>query len=131
MTDAFAPHFPLDELRCRCGCRTSPEVQANLRKLSWALERGFRGPIGEPVIVTSAHRCKDHNRAVNGSPDSRHLDGIAADVRIFGWTGEMLFGFAEAMIASGVLCQGGLGIYQAHPSILHYDMRGQKRRWRQ
>jgi uncharacterized protein YcbK (DUF882 family) len=125
----FAPHFSLDELRCQCGCEASPEVVERLRALSWALERGFRVPIGQPVIVTSGHRCKAHNTAIGGAGSSRHIHGDAADIKILGWSGERLAGWAECQIEHGVIPQGGIGTYPAHPGLLHYDMRGTYARW--
>lgn len=33
-----------------------------------------------PIIVTSHYRCKRHNEAVGGHPESKHLTGSAIDV---------------------------------------------------
>ncbi len=38
----------------------------------------------DPIIITSAFRCKEVNEAVGGSPKSNHLLGCAADIRCAG-----------------------------------------------
>ncbi len=38
----------------------------------------------DPIIITSAFRCKAVNEAVGGSPKSNHLLGCAADIRCAG-----------------------------------------------
>lgn len=125
----FAPHFPLDELRCKCGCEPSAEVVERLARLSWGLER-LRRDVGAPITVISGHRCPEHNARVGGAPKSRHLFGDGVDVKVRGWTGEQLRARAEGLIAAGELAEGGMGTYRSKPSTLHYDQRGERARWR-
>lgn len=33
-----------------------------------------------PLTIVSGHRCCDHNAAVGGAPQSRHIAGDAADI---------------------------------------------------
>lgn len=35
-----------------------------------------------PLTITSGYRCEEHNKAVNGTPGSHHMEGRAADI---GW----------------------------------------------
>jgi len=42
----------------------------------------LRRSLGRPVILNSAFRCKEHNAAVGGKPNSAHLAGMAADIKI-------------------------------------------------
>ncbi|MGH9042664.1 MAG: D-Ala-D-Ala carboxypeptidase family metallohydrolase [Acidimicrobiia bacterium] len=67
-------HFVVRELSCRhCG-------QAYVhRQLLVGLEV-LRSALGRPLVVRSAYRCPDHNRAVGGAKASMHLHGMAADV---------------------------------------------------
>jgi uncharacterized protein YcbK (DUF882 family) len=44
----------------------------------------LRGFLGEPVIITSAYRCPQHNREIGGVPDSAHVKGYAVDIRSLG-----------------------------------------------
>lgn len=125
----FAPHFPLHELRCKCGCTPEPEVLANLHRLSYALER-LRKDVGQPITVISGHRCPSHNDAVGGASRSRHLVGDAADIKVRGWTGDQLRSRVEGLISCGELPEGGMGTYARTPATLHYDLRGERARWR-
>lgn len=125
----FAPHFTLGELRCKCGCEPSREVEARLEQLSWGLER-LRADVGQPITVISGYRCLEHNAAVGGAPKSRHIEGDAADIKTAGWTGEQLRALAERLIAAGELPEGGLGTYASKPRTLHLDQRGEHARWR-
>lgn len=38
--------------------------------------------IGKPLIINSAYRSEEHNKAVGGSPNSQHRLGKAFDIRI-------------------------------------------------
>jgi uncharacterized protein YcbK (DUF882 family) len=70
-------HFSRREFACPDGCgRDTADVE-----LLRVLER-LRRAFGAPVIVTSGHRCPEHNAAVGGAPDSQHLYGRAADIQV-------------------------------------------------
>ena len=76
---ATSPHFSDAEMRCSCGCGANGCDPALLDALE-----AFRAAVGLPVIIESAYRCPDHNKAVGGSLASQHLLGLAADVRVKG-----------------------------------------------
>lgn len=42
----------------------------------------MRAKLNRPLIVTSAYRSPEHNEAVGGHPNSFHVQGKAADIRI-------------------------------------------------
>ena len=73
---ASSEHFTLAELACpHCGkSECTPELMN-------ALE-AFRAVVSRPVLIDSAYRCAEHNKAVGGKPNSQHLLGNAADVRV-------------------------------------------------
>lgn len=52
----------------------------NLYRLANSLEH-IRSLLGSPIYVNSAIRCPALNRAVGGVERSRHLYGLAADIR--------------------------------------------------
>lgn len=126
---AFAKHFPLGELRCKCGCEPSTDVLERLERLSHGLER-LRADVRQPITVISGHRCAAHNARVGGARRSRHIEGDAADIQTRGWTGEQLRARAEGLISAGEIPDGGLGTYASKPATLHYDQRGEHTRWR-
>jgi hypothetical protein len=42
----------------------------------------LRTNLGKPLILTSAYRSPEHNRKVGGAKRSKHMEGIAFDVRM-------------------------------------------------
>lgn len=68
-------YFSPDEFACKCGCGFNDVSQALVDKLNKA-----RDAAGTPFILTSACRCEIHNELVGGSPNSSHVDGLAADI---------------------------------------------------
>jgi uncharacterized protein YcbK (DUF882 family) len=67
--------FKRKEIWCRCGCGKD-DISPVLLDI---IDR-TRGCKGTPVIINSACRCQDHNKAVGGSPTSSHLTGLAVDI---------------------------------------------------
>ena len=68
------PNFSPAEIACRGTgqIRLHPEALDKLQAL--------RDRLGKPLIVRSAYRSPEHNRAVGGATRSKHLDGAAFDI---------------------------------------------------
>ena len=87
-------HFRLHQFWCPC-CH-SAEL-SNLRRLCMRLE-AVRADYGAMAIV-SGYRCFLRNLEMDGQDDSRHLEGKAADIRV--WTDEDRFRLVWALLANG------------------------------
>lgn len=70
------PNFSPQEL----ACRGTGQLVINPRALD--MLQSLRSRLGKPMIITSAYRSPEHNRRVGGAARSRHLEGIAFDVRM-------------------------------------------------
>ena len=68
------PNFSPAEIACR-GTGKLLINEPALDKL-----QALRDRLGKPLIVRSAYRSHEHNRAVGGATRSKHLDGAAFDI---------------------------------------------------
>ena len=71
------PQLTREELRCKCLKCNYDIIPQQLADMFMIARRLF----GEPIIITSACRCVQHNRAVGGKPTSSHLPGLALDMQ--------------------------------------------------
>lgn len=113
-------HFYRHEFVCHCcgAFQLDP-------KLLEALE-SLRALANAPVVILCGYRCTEHNRRVGGRPDSQHLLGKAADLRIAGLDLQAMYELArDVQHFQG----GGIGVYDR--GFLHLDVRTQLARWAQ
>ena len=115
----ISANFDKSEFRCKCGCNKyniTPALIAGLQEL--------RDYLGMAIVINSGTRCPEHNAAVGGVPNSYHMRGYAADIRVEGLTSKEL---ARAADQIKVFRYGGIGTYD---TFVHVDVRGRKARWR-
>lgn len=77
---------------------------------------------GEPVIITSGYRSKEHNRRVHGAKNSMHMYCAAADIKVPGTSKWELAKYLRSMPG-----RGGVGTY-CHTNSVHVDV-GPERDW--
>ena len=110
----LSPHFSTHEFRCKCvSCRDKADPFPISPELIQVLE-AVRDYAGYAIKIESGFRCPSHNRAVGGTPQSAHLSGEAADIRIR--SDHERFKFIEAATMAGV---SRLGIGR---TFLHVDV---------
>jgi hypothetical protein len=88
------------EIASRKGLDNSPtgvELD-NLARLAEKLEE-VRKVIGKPIMINSAFRSKEVNKAVGGVSSSQHCLGCAADIRVPGMTPDQI---VKAIIKSDI-----------------------------
>ena len=85
----LSEHFTLEEMTASETARkmhidNTPPVSAikNLKILCTQVLEPARQRYGHPLTITSGFRCMILNRIVGGKPNSYHLIGMAADIRI-------------------------------------------------
>ena len=90
-------HFVREEayIGCPCGkCGGFPvEPTERLMRAADAVRQHF----GAPMIPTSTVRCRDHNAAIGGVWNSRHLEGRAMDFYIRGVDGGTVLQFVQTL----------------------------------
>ena len=77
-------YFRKEEFECRCCGGLPAEAKANIEALVENVLDPARERLGMPIIVNSGYRCPKHNAEVGGVPNSQHMRGEAADLRIDG-----------------------------------------------
>jgi len=71
----------------------------NLQRLAEFLEQVKEVLGGKPIMINSAFRCAEVNKAVGSSDKSQHRLGCAADIRVPGMTPDEV---VSALIESGL-----------------------------
>jgi uncharacterized protein YcbK (DUF882 family) len=121
------PNFTRDEFACGCGCgfdEIDPLIVTTLQRL--------RDEVQRPVVVNSGCRCRSHNAAVKGAPQSQHMQGKAADIKIDGMTSREIFDTLRRLYLDGELYVGY--VYAINGRSVHVDVRAPQsqtvRRWK-
>ncbi|QYW02029.1 peptidase [Stenotrophomonas phage Siara] len=87
MSVQLTPNFTVKELtvtnRPYDNTPSKAEIE-QLRLLAVNILQPLRDALGKPVIVNSAYRGEQVNKAVGGVPTSQHRLGQAADIRVTG-----------------------------------------------
>ena len=120
------PNFTREEFACGCGCGfddIDPLIVTTLQRL--------RDEVQRPVVVNSGCRCKSHNAAVKGAPQSQHMRGKAADIRIDGMTSQQIIDILRRLYLDGEIYVGH--VYAINGRSAHVDVRAPQsqtvRRW--
>ena len=110
------PDFSPQEMACRGTGRLMivPEAMDMLQAL--------RDKLGAPMIVNSAYRSPEHNRNVGGAKASKHMLGIAFDVRMENHDPEA---YIAAALSVGFK---GIGTYPKQ-NFIHVDARPSRAAW--
>lgn len=69
-------YFKIDDFKCKCGCGLNNISEELLEKLDNAREDA-----GIPFVINSACRCEKHNKREGGAISSKHLTGMAVDIK--------------------------------------------------
>lgn len=112
-----SPHFSRKEFECRCGCGFTA-VDVELLDVLEAARTHF----GSAITLDCACRCAKHNAEVGGVPDSQHLQGIAADIKVAGYAPAVVADYFESQYPN----KYGVGRYS---SFTHIDVRPGPARW--
>ena len=121
--DGPSLHLTWLELACRDSARTPypAKWRATRALLLAGVFEALRDAVGLPLVVLSAYRTPEHNRAVGGARNSQHVEGRALDLLPpRGWKVTDL-----AAVAAAVPAIRGLGLY---PTFVHIDVRPTERR---
>lgn len=106
-----SPFFTEEEMRCQCGCEQDGMHSEFMEKLT-----SLRADWGQPMVVTSAYRCKNHPIEAKKAKPGAHESGRAVDIAI---QGEDAYKFLCAALGHGF---SGIGVNQKGSSrFIHLD----------
>ena len=115
LLDGRKTNFRIREFRCKDGS-DAVKVDAGLVRILQCMRDYFK----KPVSVNSAYRTEAYNKKVGGASKSKHLYGMAADIRIEGVAPVTAAAYAESIGVKGI------GLYG---NFLHVDTRAEKYFW--
>jgi uncharacterized protein YcbK (DUF882 family) len=118
-------NFKKSEFNCKCGCEMPNDVLGSIRVLAEHLQ-AIRDASNAPILINSAYRCPDHNKAIGGVSNSQHVLGKASDINIKGWSANKTADFIEGLHNQWKNRSGGLGRYN---NFVHIDIRNAYSRW--
>jgi uncharacterized protein YcbK (DUF882 family) len=113
-------HFNRREFECKCGCGFAT-VDVELLEVLETLRDTYQ----TPVKINSGCRCPKHNEAVGGEKDSKHMQGIAADIVVTGVPPAKIYQYLDQQYNG----KYGIGEYPTQ-GFVHIDVRQEQARWR-
>ena len=116
-------YFDSTELASKDG-KPSPYGPMNVQEPLLKLLNDIRAAYGKPIVVNSAYRSPEHNKAVGGVENSFHTQGLAADIRPTESHREDLPVLRDICVKLND--KGGVGLYD---TFVHVDARGVRARW--
>lgn len=81
-------------------CRGTGKLMVNERAMD--MLQDLRDRLGAPMVINSGYRSPEHNRAVGGAPQSKHMQGIAFDVSMAGHDPQVFMATARAVGFKGI-----------------------------
>lgn len=103
-------YFGPSERQCRCNCGMDLQM-GFIKRLD-----ELRETVGFALPISSGARCPTHNAAVDGAKASKHIEGIAVDIRVIKMTNDQKYTLLKAVLAAGFT----VGV---RADILHIDSR--------
>jgi len=116
-------HFKPEEFACPC----CGKIKVSHRLL--LLLETIRRVYANPIIITSGFRCKKHNDEIGGSKRSKHLKGMAVDIKT---KDEKDFDYLASVVMSAwrlYFNDFRVGIYRQNFIHLDVDDRSNTRFW--
>jgi uncharacterized protein YcbK (DUF882 family) len=129
----LTPNISRSEVACKCGKCKQDQIDFELVLVVQDAVDFFRhkNKANKAVLlITSANRCRSHNKAIGGAYDSQHIHSKAMDIVVKTYDGEKWHTVSPTDLA-GYLDKRypyryGIGVYD---SFTHIDVRADKARW--
>lgn len=124
--DKLSEHFIRAEFACKNNCgymSPDPLLVSGLEALRALINaNNISGQAEHAIYIDDACRCEKHNAEVGGAPHSEHVQGLAADIIVPGFTSRELYVYAVKVPQFK-----GFGV--STKEYLHVDTRAIAARW--
>lgn len=110
-----SPHFKAKEFQCK----DKSEYLLIATELTETLEK-IRNHFNAPVIINSGYRTPSWNSKVNGTPNSYHCKGMAADIVVKGHSSQEVAKYADGIMEQGAVIR--------YTNFVHIDVREKRYR---
>lgn len=118
----LSANFRAREFDCNgSGCCAQTLIDDRLVQYLQAIREHF----GKAVTLSSGYRCEKHNgKVANAASKSKHIQGMAADIKVAGVQPAEVAKFAESLGIQGI------GLYEGKDgNFVHIDTRAAKSFW--
>lgn len=119
----LSKNFRVREFSCHgSGCCSTVKIDPALVEYLQKIRDHF----GKPVTISSGYRCKTYNSMIsNAASKSKHMDGMAADIKVEGIAPAEVAKYAESIGIKGI------GLYETDKDgyFVHVDTRTTKAFW--
>ncbi|WP_300733777.1 D-Ala-D-Ala carboxypeptidase family metallohydrolase [Pseudomonas sp.] len=113
----LSKNFKRAEFACKCGCGFD-SIDEQIVEVA----QDIRDHFDSPAAINSACRCEAHNKRVGGAKGSKHLEGIAIDIRVKDVTPREVYDYINGKYPKTF----GIGLYK---TFVHVDTRSKRARW--
>ena len=108
-------NFEFRELKCKCGGKYCNGYPTGFSYELLSQLQNIRNHFGKAVIITSAVRCKQHNKNVGGVSNSKHTLGKAVDFYVKGVSYNTLKAYVKNLPYNNYT-------YNVSGSVMHHDI---------
>lgn len=115
----LSKHFNVQEFRCKCGKTHDILIS---QELVYQLERLFSTLDCSKIIVSSGHRCSEHDKKIGNSGVGQHILGKAADVYCYDRNNKAISTKIVSCVAQD-LGFGGIANINSAYTWIHLDVR--------
>ena len=114
--EQLTENFYRNEFACNCGCGFDDISIVLVRKLQYVRDvmSHYLSGKEQALRIDSGCRCPEYNKKVGGKPNSAHLSGMAADIRMI--HSRKRFLYIQELLKIGFV---RIGVYH---SFVHADI---------
>lgn len=128
LNEQMTPHFKRSEFACKCQGKFCSPRHMNIDPRLVDICEVIRQHVDKPIRISSGCRCKVWNEKQNGSTNSSHCLGLAADLHCDSIGGKALFVAIQELHKQGKIPNLRYCQYYTKSDFCHCDIDVNKKR---